>query len=329
MNWTVHGDSHAQRARLWLLAFLLAVLLQPARAAISPQELLASGQVDDAIQSLEQKVSGSVTDAESFNLLCRAYFMIDEWDRGIHACERASSIDPQNGLYHLWLGRIYGEKADHAGFFSAAGLAKKVRNSFERAVALDPGSWEARVDLAEFYLEAPSIVGGGLDKARSQAEALFPFNPAMAHWVLARIAGKNKDAAGAEREYRAAIEASHGASQAWLHLAQFLARTNRLEEMDEALRAMEASPVDRPDSLMDGASLLLHIGRNYPLAVRLLRRYLSAPAEEGPAFKAHEFLGQLLEKQGDRRAAAEQYRAALALFHGYARARQDLKRVEE
>jgi tetratricopeptide (TPR) repeat protein len=322
-------DSHARLWRLLLPAFVGALLLQPAPAVVSPQELLATGQADEAIQTLEQKVSSSVTDGESFNLLCRAYYMIDDWDRGIHACERASNIDPQNSLYHLWLGRIYGGKADHSGFFSAAGLAKKVRNSFERAVALDPESWEARVDLAEFYLEAPSIVGGGQDKARSQADALFPFNPAMAHWVLARIAAKNKDAAGAEREYRASIEASHGGSQAWLHLAQFLARANRLDEMDEALRTMESSTVDRPDSLMDGASLLLHIGRNYPLAVRLLRRYLLSPAEEGPVFKAHEFLGQLLERQGDRRAAAEQYRAALALFHGYARARLDLKRIED
>ena len=322
-------DSHARLARLLLSAFLAAVLLQPARAAVSPQELLATGQVDEAIQFLEQKVNRSVTDAESFNLLCRAYFMIDEWDRGIHACERATNLDPQNSLYHLWLGRIYGEKADHVGFLSAAGLAKKVRNSFERAVELDPGSWEARVDLAEFYLEAPSIVGGGQDKARSQGDALFPFNPAMGYWVQARILAKNKDAAGAEHEYRAAIQASHGSAQAWLHLAQFLAHSKRLDEMEEALRSMESSSLDRADSLMDGASLLLHVGRDYPLAVRLLRRYLSAPAEEGPAFKAHEFLGQLLERQGDRPAAAEQYRAALALFHGYTRAQQDLKRVEE
>src|SRR5579864_1932526 len=193
-------DSHARLARLLLSAFLAAVLLQPARAVVSPQELVATGQVDEAIQSLEQKVSRSVADAESFNLLCRAYFMIDEWDRGIPSCERATKLDPHKSLYYLWLGRIYGEKADHVGFLSAIGLAKKVRNAFERAVELDPGSWEARIDLADFYLEAPSIVGGGQDKARVQADALLPFNPAMAHWVLARIAGKNKDSVTAEQE---------------------------------------------------------------------------------------------------------------------------------
>ncbi len=315
--------------RAIFLSLLFFSLLLPAYGATSPKELLAAGRVDEVIPILEQQVSRAASDAESYNLLCRAYFMIEQWDRGIPACERARNLDPQNSLYHLWLGRIYGEKADRAGFsFSAMGLAKKTRASFERAVELDPHSWEARAVLAEFYLEAPGIVGGGKDKARGQADALLPLNPTMAHWVLGRIAGKNKDTAGAEREYRAAIEASHGTAQAWLHLAQFLAHDNRVEEMEQALRTMESSPVDRPDSLMDGGSLLLHHGRNYPLAVRLLRRYLSAPVEEGPAFKAHDFLGQILEKQGDRRAAAEEYRAALALFHNYPRALENLKRVE-
>ena len=314
-------------ARVWLPLLLLAAMLKPAQAD-SARDMLSTGRADEAVQTLERQIDRDPNDAESYNLLCRAYFMMEEWDRGIPACERATKLDPQNSLYHLWLGRIYGEKASRVGFLSAAGLAKKVRASFERAVQLDPKNWEARVDLAEFYLQAPSIVGGGQDKARAQAEALFSLNPAMAHWILARVAGRNKDAAGAELEYKAAIAASHGAAQHWLHLAQFLAHADRLFEMDQALRTMASSPLDRPDALMDGGSLLLHLGRDYPEAIRLLRRYLESPAEEGPAFKAHDFLGQVLEKQGDRRAAAEQYRAALALFHGYRRAQEDLKRVE-
>jgi tetratricopeptide (TPR) repeat protein len=329
MQWATQFDGRFRVGRFSLLLLLVASLLASAHAAISPKELLAAGEADNAIQNLEQQIKRSSADSESSNLLCRAYFMIDEWDRGISACERAVKLDPQKGLYHLWLGRIYGEKADRAGFLSAAGLAKKVRTSFERAVELDPRSWEARVDLAEFYLEAPGLVGGGQDKARAQAEALLLFNPAMGHWVLARIAGKNKDAPNAEREYKAAIEVSHGSAQNWLHLAQFLAHAKRLEEMEQALHTMESSPVDRPEALMDGASLLLHTDRDFTLAIRLLRRYLASPVEEGPAFKARDFLGQLLEKQGDRRAAAEEYRTALTLSHSFSRAREDLKRVED
>jgi tetratricopeptide (TPR) repeat protein len=321
-----NGCSRLER-RLVPVFLFVALLVGPAHAA-SPKEVLAAGRVDETIQTLQQQTARNATDAESYNLLCRAYFMLEEWDRGIPACERAKNLEPQNSPYHLWLGRIYGEKAARAGLLSAAGLAKKVRTSFEHAVELDPRSWEARTDLGEFYLEAPSIVGGGKDKAREQADALIPLNPAMAHWLAARIAEKNKDIAEAEREYRAAIVSSHSGVRAWFDLANFLRHANRLDEMEHALRNLESSPLDRPESLMDGASILLRTGRDLPLAVRLLHRYLSSPVEEGPAFKAHDLLGQVLEKQGERRAAAEQYRAALALAHSYARAQQDLKRVE-
>jgi hypothetical protein len=38
-------------------------------------------------------------------------------------------------------------------------------------------------------------------------------------------------------------------------------------------------------------------------------------------------LGELLEKQGDRAAAAEEYRAALAMAHTFRQAQDGLKRV--
>ncbi len=224
---------------------------------------------------------------------------------------------------------MYGEKADRSGFLSAAILAGKVHTEFERAVELSPDNWEARTDLAEFYLEAPAIVGGGKDKARAQATLLVPLNPAMSHWVLARIAQKNKDNAAAEQQYRAAIEASHGGARAWVNLAGFYRRTNRLDDMEQALRTMESSPPGRPAALVDGAGLLLRSGRDFPLAIRLLRRYIASSntVEEAPVFKAHYLLGELLEKQGDRPAATEEYRAALALAHSYRPAQEGLTRV--
>ena len=315
--------------RIARAALFLALSLPAQAAADSSKDLLAAGRVDDAIQTLKQQISHSPTDAEANNLLCRAYFMLEEWDHGISACERAVNLAPRNSLYHLWLGRIYGEKADRAGFMSAAGLAKKVRGEFERAVDLDPKSWEARTDLAEFYLEAPGIVGGGKDKARAQADVLASLNPAMAHYMNGRIAEKNKDIATAEREYRAAIEASHGGAHAWLNLALFYRHQDRLDEMEQALRTMESRPLDRPESLMDGGSIVLRTGRDYALGIELVRKYLSGPTvEEGPAFKAHYIVGQLLEKQGDRPAAAQEYRAALALAREYTRAQEALKRAE-
>jgi tetratricopeptide (TPR) repeat protein len=220
-----------QRLRPALLIAFLIFLALPAHAtAQSAKELLGDGRVDEAISVLRQQTTQSPSaarEAEERNLLCRAYFMVEDWDHGIQECERAVSLAPDNSVYHLWLGRVYGEKAERSGFLSAAGMAKKVRSEFERAVQLGPQNWEARSDLAEFYLEAPGIVGGGKDKALAQADAMSAVNPAMAHYISGRIAEKNKDGAAAEREYRTAIEASQGGALAWLNLALFYRHENR------------------------------------------------------------------------------------------------------
>jgi len=311
------------------LIVLLALLSSLCAADATDTRLLAEGRVDDAIVSLQHRINGAPKDAESYNLLCRAYFALADWDKGISACEKAVSFDPDNAQYHLWLGRVYGEKADHAGFLTAAGLAKKVRNEFETAVRLNPDSAEARTDLAEFYLEAPGIVGGGRDKAEAQAQKIATMDPVRAGWVKARLAEKNKDLASAENEYRAAIAASHGAALAWLNLAYFYRHTGHLDSMEDAIRHTAAAPMDQPEVLMESANMLLRAKRDLPLATQLLRRYLSPSltVEAGPAFKAHYLLGTALEQQGDKPAAAQEYRASLALAKSYTVAQTALDRL--
>jgi tetratricopeptide (TPR) repeat protein len=311
-----------------VLTMAALVLPAVAAAADSPSDLLAAGRVDDAITTLSGKLNAVPNDAASHNLLCRAYFAVANWDRAISACERAVSLEPNSSEYHLWLGRTYGEKADASNFLTAAGLAKKVHNEFERAVQLEPNNVAARTDLAEFYLEAPGIVGGGQDKARAQAVAVAKLNPAKAHWIQGRIAEKNKDLSTAEREYRAAIDASHGGANAWLNLALFYRKAGRLDEMQDALKKAAAAPMDQPEVLVDAASTLLRANRDLSFATELVRRYLSSTTvEQAPPFKAHYLLGTILEKQGDKEGAAREYQTALTLAKDFGRAREALNRV--
>jgi cytochrome c-type biogenesis protein CcmH/NrfG len=313
------------------LAFIFLLILLPSLslADSADSKLLAEGRVDDAIASLQRRISSAPKDAEAYNLLCRAYFTLSEWDKGTSACEKAVALDPENAEYHLWLGRIYGEKADHAGFWSAAGLAKKVRTEFENAVRLNPNSAEARTDLAEFYLEAPGIVGGGRDKAEAQAQKLASMDPVKAGWVKGRLAEKKKDSVSAEREYRAAIDASHGAALAWLNLALFYRHSARLDQMEDAIRHASSAQMNQPEVLMECAEMLIRAKRDLPQATQLLRRYLSSSptVEAAPAFKAHYLLGTALEQQGDKPAAAQEYRASLSLARSFTLAQTALDRL--
>lgn len=318
------------RPHLKVFALLLTcVLALAANATETAADLLAQGRIDEAISSLQSNLTSAPNDAPSHNLLCRAYYALGKWDAGISECEKAIALAPGNSQYHLWLGRVYGEKADSSSFLSAPGFAKKTRVEFETAVKLDPENVDARTDLAEYYIEAPGIMGGGKDKAQAQAQALAKLDSAKAHWVNGRLAEKNKDTAAAEAEYRAAIEASHGSASTWLDLALFYRHAGRPADMEDAIQHASSAPLNHAGVLVDAAEMLIRGGRNFPLAAQLLRRYLTSGAtvEEAPAFKAHYLLGTVLEKQGDKPAAATEYRAALSLAKGYAPAQEALRRV--
>jgi tetratricopeptide (TPR) repeat protein len=319
------------KLRITILIFASFLTVTLALADDSAPALLAAGRVDDAITSLRSKIIASPSDAEAYNLLCRAYFSMGNWDRGISACEKAITLDPSNSRYHMWMGRIYGEKANDVIFFKAASLAGKVRNEFEAAVRLDPNNVDARSDLGEFYLEAPGIVGGGRDKSEAQARALAALDPAKAHYLYGRIAEKKKDPAAAEKEYRAAIEASHGSALTWFNLALFFRHQQRWDDMEGAIQHAVSAQVDRPEIIMESGEVLLRSGRNFPAAVQYLRRYLAlnSKVEEAPAFKAHYLLGTALEKQGDKQAAAQEYRAALSLAKDFSSAQEALDRLNQ
>jgi tetratricopeptide (TPR) repeat protein len=186
--------------KFFLIVGLLFIFVTASSADPAATQLLSLGRMNDAVSILSSRA-----DAESLNQLSRAYFAMEQWDEAVRYGERAVSLDPNNATYHLWLGREYGRKAADANPLIAAGLARKAKNEFERAVQLDPANVAARLDLAQYYTEAPAIMGGGLDKARDQATQMQKYDPSKSHLILARVAVKEKQYGEAEAQFRAAF----------------------------------------------------------------------------------------------------------------------------
>lgn len=318
--------------RLCILAGIVLLLISSVLAvpAVSPRDLIAIGRIDEAVALLRSRLNANPKDAEAYHLLSRAYYSVQRWDDAISNGERATSLQPGNSEYHMWLGRAYGEKADSSSFVVAAELAKKVRTHFEQAVQLNGSNRAARVDLAEYYVSAPGFLGGGKDKARSQADQLAASDPATSHWIRAIIAEKDKKYDVAEQEYKAAVQTSKEPAKRWLDLASFYRHHSRFNEMEDALnRALSVSNRE-PYILYDAAEILSRAGRNFNGAIQLLRTYLNSgdPTEDAPLFQAHYLLGSLLERSGDRAAAAQEYRVTLSLAKDFEKAQVALKRVQ-
>jgi tetratricopeptide (TPR) repeat protein len=247
-------------------------------------------------------------------------------DAAIHECELSAAADPANSITRMWLGRAYGMKASHSNAFTAFGFARRVRSSFEQAVQLDPENVHAMSDLGEFYVYAPAIVGGGLDKARALAARMQPHFPSQAHRLLALIANESKDTATAESEFKKAVLAGRTPA-AYIDLGQFYQQQKQSDKAIEALRA--GIGADRIDdaTLVDAASILTAMNPSSQFAEGLLRRYLASPAksDDAPAFKVYLQLGNILAHKGDITAAHREYAAALALASNYAPARKSLQ----
>ncbi len=307
------------------LLLLFGVRFLPAEA-VSPNTLLQQGRVDEAAVSLHEVLAAKPGDAEAHQLLCRIYYAQEMADKAIHECELAVANAPTSSDDQLWLGRAYGFKASHASPFVALDLAIKVRVAFERAVHLDPENIHAMNDLGEFYVSAPSFLGGGLDKAHALATQMEPHFPSQAHRLLALVAEKKKQDAVAEAEFSNAVAAGR-TPEAYIDLGHFYQRHNQPGKMVDALKSGIAADHRKGPALVDAASILTDAHSSSELAETLLRTYLSSSAktDDAPAFKVHLRLGDLLAHQGDLAGARREYAAALALASNYAPARKAMQ----
>lgn len=278
------------------------------------------GRVDTAVAALKAAPKSAENDA----LLCTLYSSVDQFDDAVPACEAAAAAAPSSSNYTLALARAYGAKAAHAGALTGMRLVGKIRGSFERAVQLDPNNVEALSDLGQFYVEAPGMVGGGVDKARALVLRLQPLSPARSHRLSAMIAAKQKNDAHAEQEYQAELAVAQSA-EAYVDLASFYRSHKQWDKAeDSAKQALEHDPRRGPDTL-DATQVLIDMKRDAPAVQSALRGYLKAPQGNVASYaKANVLLAGSLSNSGDAAGAKAAYQAALSLARDYAPAKQGL-----
>jgi tetratricopeptide (TPR) repeat protein len=219
-------------------------------------KLVAAKDYEGAQKILKTVISQNESNAEAhwrLGLLQANHF--HEYDDAEESLERAVELQEQNAEYHFALGTVYGAQAQLAGMLSKFSYAKKTRDQFERAVALQPDSTRYRSALFTYYLRAPGIVGGGVDKARTQAKEILARDAFEGHMALAAIAESENSSDEAEKEYRLAIAAK---PTSWRphHLLGYLYL--RLKRTDDAIAQFKEyarlAPQDPNsfDSLADG-----------------------------------------------------------------------------
>src|SRR5262249_27201347 len=150
--------------------------------------------------------------------------------------EKAIAAVPQNPeqssqLYH-WLGRTFGRRAETSTILTAPGYASKARQNFERAVQLDPQNQETVNDPFDYYLEAPGLLGGGIQKAEELARHIATLDAAEGQYAQAQIKERRKEYSAAEDHLRRAAALAPAQVGRILDIAKYLANRERVAESD-------------------------------------------------------------------------------------------------
>jgi len=250
-------------------------------------------------------------------------------DEAVNSFERAVALDPSSSLYHMWLGHGYTRQLSSASFLRKPFIAKRCGEAYNMAVKLDPASIDAADARLDFFLGAPGIVGGGVDKARAEAARLATLDAYRGAMAEARIAEHEQEWPKAEKLYRSLMADYPERTAA---VDAFITMLQNAKRFDEAFKIVDDRLARRPDetaSLYNLGRLAAVSGQHLARGEAALRRFLTLIITE-PARQsnAHYRLGMIKEKVGDATAAATEYQAAIDLYPRHGPAAEALKKIQ-
>jgi tetratricopeptide (TPR) repeat protein len=307
--------------RIYRLAFaaLGGMAFNVANAQCSPtiQKLVEDDKFDEAKTAVQALLASNAKDDVALHCMGRIYVEMDKPGDAIGWFEKAVGANDKVSAHHLWLANALGEQAPHTNKLKLPFLARRVKSEFDKAVALDSSSVEARHGLVQFYSQAPGMFGGDMNKARAQAHEIEKLNPMRGHVEMAALLEtKDKDTVSAEREFTAAIDAAPDSSYGYSSLAQFYRRHKRYAD---AIAVYERLLTKKPDAvnahLNIGYNLVLW-GEDVDRAEREVKLWLAQPPKNAPMPNvsfAHHVLGMAYERQAKKDSARAEYQMALTI----------------
>ena len=262
--------------------------------------------------------------------MVKSYLETEQIDAAVSSAEKAVAINPKSSTYHDWLGQAYGEKASRASMFSAYPLARKTQKEFETAVQLDERNFDAMQNLIEYDCTAPSVVGGGEDKARPLIQKLMGMDAAQGYYAQGNCLIQKKDFVGADAQFAKALENKPKTADQIYGMAAYFANRGQGDKVLEAAAAGEDVSATDPRVMFFRAVGWIVKGEKPSEAEKNLQEYLRlAPGRSDypRPWSAHYWLGKLYESQKNIAGARSEYQAALKLNGKYKKAQEALKRL--
>lgn len=316
--------------RAILLAItLLSIHLCTAQPFPEKAKVLLDARQWKELKDLAVKVGESSPDfAAAQYYLGRVAFSEKNYDDAADYFEEAAGKNPKSSEYFTWLGDTYGTIAQSANVIRQGFLAPKMKSAWEKAIALDDKNINARFSLVQYYTQAPSMMGGSMEKAHEMANQMKAINKAQGFRAEGNIFVKEKKIQEAEKAYLQMVEADPAFSNV---LANFYFNQKMYNQAFSIFDShLKANPNDMVAAYQLGKAAALS-GQRLDQGEQLLKQYLTYQPKPGePSWAgAHMRLGQIYEKRARKAEAKKHFEEALRMDATLEEAREGLQRTSK
>jgi tetratricopeptide (TPR) repeat protein len=314
--------------KLLTLLMLVSLACHAQTAIDQAKTLYEAKKYDEARKLLTAVKSDNKQYGQAQYYLGRISFDQKDLDAAEEYFEEAIDTDDNVADYHYWMGSVLGTAIRDANVLKQGMIAPKIKEEFEKTVALDPKNMDAHWGLISFYTEAPGFMGGSFEKAIAEAAAIQKLNEADGHRAYGLVYSKQEKYVEAEKEYQLAYKANPAYTNP---LVNFYLTG---KQYDKAFAFLEEVLKVQPDNIL----IQYQIGRTSAITGQKLDRgeqclikYLAyQPKANEPSHGGAQMrLGQIYEKRGNKAEAKKRYDAALKLDSSHKDAKDGLARLSK
>jgi tetratricopeptide (TPR) repeat protein len=191
-----------------LLAFLVSPIIMWSQPDFNKAEkLLDAGKYDQARPIFESFLKANPSHLKTIEYLGDIAGHNKSWDKAIVYYKKLKQLNPSEANSYYKYGGALGMKAKDSNKFKALGMIGEVKESFEKAISLNPKHIEARWALVMIYIQLPGIVGGSESKAIKYSNELLQLSAVDGYLSRGQIEEHFERYTSAETQYKKAIAA--------------------------------------------------------------------------------------------------------------------------
>lgn len=276
--------------------------------------------------SLETIVSKNDKNADAHYALGMVLLKLNKPDDAEDEVEEALKLNANIAEYHYGLAMVYMVRMNNGSMFTKMSLAGDFRDELVAALKIDPHHRLAMINLTGYYIQAPSVAGGDLDKAQELAARLLKIDEKQARVFLVQIhLGKNNNAKALEEannlvkldEYRGR-----------LMLIQVLKKQSDLAKVEEQYKLIESKFGTNPDyfNLYNDYGYFLLGQKRVDEAIDKFRKQVQLAPKNA---NAHDSLGEGYLAKNMLKESLSEYKKALEINPNMKSAKDKVEEIQD